>query len=87
MEKNQSKVIKRKFKGTVASANGHKTIVVEVVRTKMHPKYLKRYKVTKRYQVHDEKNQYQSGDVVIFVESRPISKQKRWRVVSSDEKN
>lgn len=86
MEKDQTKIIKRKFKGTVASVKGDKTIVVEVVRTKLHPKYLKRYKVTKRYQVHDEKNQYHVGDVVTFIETRPLSKTKRWRVVGSEEK-
>ena len=82
MTANESKKIHRTFKGTVKSAKGNKTIVVEVLRMKMHPKYHKQYRFSKRYQVHDEKNQYAIGDVVTFVESRPISKTKRWRVLA-----
>jgi small subunit ribosomal protein S17 len=58
-----------------------KTVVVLVDRYKEHPKYKKRYKVSKKYQAHDEKNEYKIGDKVIIQESRPISKEKRWRVV------
>ncbi len=78
----QSK-IQRKFRGTVVSAAPEKTIVVAVERSKIHPRYLKRFKVTKKYQVHDEKNQYKVGDVVTFVETRPLSKHKRWRVIDA----
>lgn len=57
-----------------------KTIVVRVDRTKVHPKYGRRYKVSRRYKVHDEINAYHVGDEVMFVECRPLSKDKRWRV-------
>ncbi len=76
------KTIKRKFTGLVVSNKGDKTIVVEVKRTRLHPKYFKRYTITKKYQVHDEKNEYKIGDSVIFTECRPISKHKCWRVLS-----
>ena len=71
----------REFRGVVVSAAGSKTIVVTVERSKLHPKYLKRFKVTKKYKVHDERNQYRVGDAVRFVETRPLSKDKRWRVL------
>ena len=58
-----------------------KTIVVRVDRTRVHPKYRKRYTVSKRYKVHDERNHFHVGDTVTFVECRPLSKDKRWRVV------
>ena len=77
---------KRTFKGTVVRAAMTKTIAVTVERTKVHPKYGKRYKVTKCYLVHDEKNQYRPGDVVTFVECRPLSKWKRWRVIGLGDK-
>jgi small subunit ribosomal protein S17 len=58
-----------------------KTIVVSVIRVKVHPKYKKRYTVTKKYKVHDERNQYKVDDKVTFIECRPLSKDKRWRVI------
>ena len=58
-----------------------KTIVVRVDRTTMHPKYRKRYTVSRRYLVHDEQNRYHIGDAVIFCETRPLSRRKRWRVL------
>jgi small subunit ribosomal protein S17 len=80
--KPQSKpeVINRQFNGVVVSDKNDKTIVVKVETVKKHPKYQKRYIVSRRYKVHDEKNQYQVGDQVVFVECRPLSKDKRWRV-------
>lgn len=72
---------KRTFRGTVVSDKMTKTIVVRVDRTKVHPKYGRRYKVSERYKVHDETNAYHVGDEVTFVECRPLSKDKRWRVV------
>ena len=58
-----------------------KTIVVRVDRMMTHPKYKKRYTISRRYPVHDEKNEYHVGDAVIFCETRPLSRHKRWRVV------
>jgi small subunit ribosomal protein S17 len=75
------KIIK-KFKGTVVSDKMEKTIVVRVDSLKMHPQLQKRYRVSRKYKVHDEKGQYKTGDVVEFVSCRPLSKDKKWRVVS-----
>jgi len=72
--------IKRQFKGVVVSDKMDKTIVVRVDRIKMHPLYKKRYKVSRKYKVHDEKNQARIGDKVIFEECRPLSRDKRWRL-------
>lgn len=75
--------MKRRFKGVVKSDKMDKTIVVSVESVKIHPKYKKRYASSKSYKVHDEKNQYKEGDKVTFVECRPLSKDKRWRVIYS----
>ncbi len=72
----------RKFSGVVVSDKMTKTIVVMVERVKVHPKYGKRYTVSAKYKVHDEKGQFHVGDKVNFVECRPLSRDKRWRVLS-----
>jgi small subunit ribosomal protein S17 len=72
---------RRRFRGIVISDKMDKTIVVKVERTKEHPKYKKRYKVSKKFKVHDEKNEARVGQRVVFEECRPISKEKRWRLV------
>lgn len=72
----------RKFKGVVVSDKMDKTIVVKVEDTKFHSKYQKRYVSSRKYKVHDEKGQYKAGDIVTFVECRPLSKDKRWRVIN-----
>lgn len=77
----KKEVLRGVFNGTVVSDKMDKTIVVEVTRVKTHPKYKKIYSVDKNYKVHDEKNQYKAGDKVSFVECRPLSKDKRWRVI------
>ncbi len=71
-----------KFKGVVVSDKMDKTIVVAVETLKTHPKYLKQYRSTKRYKVHDAENRHKVGDVVTFQECRPISRDKRHQVVS-----
>lgn len=71
----------RRLVGEVVSDKMQKTIVVKVDRTKIHPKYNKRYAVGKKYKVHDEKNEAKIGNVVEFAECRPFSKDKRWRLV------
>jgi len=81
MTKEVKKVTNRKLTGVVVSDKSEKTIVVAVSNTKLHPKYLKRYTVTKKYKVHDPENKYKIGDEVEFVETRPISKDKKWRVL------
>lgn len=80
--KNKSEIIRRKFNGVVVSDKSDKTIVVKVETVKIHPKYKKRYTVSRKYKVHDEKNQHKTGDIVSFVECRPLSRDKRWRVVA-----
>ncbi len=80
MEQTNKSKTKRNFFGTVVSKAGDKTIVVAVKREKLHPKYLKRYAVTKKYKVHDPQNQYNVGDEINFIECRPLSKDKRWIV-------
>lgn len=74
-------IIRKKFSGVVVSDKGDKTIVVKVESVKIHPKYKKRYTSSRKYKVHDEKNEYKMGDKVSFVSCRPISRDKRWRVV------
>ena len=73
--------IYRKFKGVVISNKMDKTAVVKVERIKVYPVYKKRIKVSKKYKVHDPKNECQIGDLVAFQECRPLSKNKRWRLI------
>ncbi len=72
---------KRKFQGVVLSNKMKKTIVVTVERIKEHKKYHKRYKIRRKFKVHDENNSAKPGDVVSFEECRPFSKEKRWMLV------
>ncbi len=72
---------KKKLKGEVVSDKMQKTVVVEVERIKQHPKYKKRFKVHKKFKAHDEKDEYKVGDKVIIEECRPISKDKKWKVI------
>jgi small subunit ribosomal protein S17 len=66
--------------GRVSSNKMDKTLVVLVESHRNHPLYKKTIKKVKRYKVHDEKNECQIGDTVKIVETRPLSKEKRWRV-------
>lgn len=68
----------RQLKGVVVSDKMVKTIVVAVAQSKMNPKYLKQYKVTKKFKAHDEARQFHVGDRVTITETRPLSKTKRW---------
>lgn len=70
----------RKLKGTVVSDKMEKTVVVSVVRLKKHPIYKRYLKITKRFKAHDESGEYKVGDKVVIEETRPLSKEKRWRV-------
>jgi len=72
---------KRVFQGVVVSDKMKKTLVVRVDRMKIHPKYKKQYQQSRKFKVHDEQGGYKVGDVVRFVETRPLSKDKRWRVI------
>ncbi len=66
--------------GTVVSDKMDKTVTVMVERTIMHSLYQRYMKRTKRFTAHDESNECRSGDRVVIVQSRPLSKRKRWRV-------
>ena len=67
--------------GVVVSNKADKTVTVVVERRFAHRLYVKQVARTKKYHAHDENNEYQEGDVVRIVETRPLSKMKRWRVV------
>jgi small subunit ribosomal protein S17 len=67
--------------GVVVSDKPDKTVVVRVERTFPHPLYRKQVTRTKRYHAHDENNEFQVGDTVRIMETRPLSKTKFWRVV------
>lgn len=71
-------------KGTVVSKSGDKTVVVEVHRYRVHPKYQKQYRISKKYHAHDENNSFQVGDEVMVREGRPMSKLKRWVALPVD---
>ncbi len=73
--------MRNKLKGVVVSDKQEKTVVVRVERLKEHPRYKKRYKVHKRYKAHDEKGEIKEGDNVLIEETKPLSKDKRWRVI------
>ncbi len=71
---------KKKLEGIIVSNKMEKTVVVKVETLKVHPKYRKRYKVSKNYKAHSEKD-LQEGDKVIIQETKPMSKDKRWKVL------
>jgi len=66
--------------GEIVSHKMNKTAVVKVVTRKSHPKYKKRFTVSKKYKAHDENNEYQVGDTVEIERSHPISREKRWKI-------
>ncbi len=73
--------------GTVVSDKMEKTVVVSVLRITRHPLYGKIMRRTKKYKAHDETNQCRMGDKVKIMETRPLSKDKRWRVAEVLEKS
>ena len=73
---------KRVLQGVVVSDKNNKTIVVEVERRYTHPLFKKTVRRTKKYHAHDENNAFKIGDRVEIMESAPISKNKRWMVVT-----
>ena len=74
---------RRVLQGTVVSDKNNKTVIVSVERRIMHPVYKKFIRRSKRFAAHDETNACKIGDVVMIRECRPISKSKRWEVVTS----
>jgi small subunit ribosomal protein S17 len=71
---------KRTLEGRVVSDKMDKTVVVEVDRLYRHTRYKKVVRAVKKYKAHDEENACRVGDLVRIIESRPLSRQKRWRV-------
>ena len=78
---------KRLLSGTVVSSNSNKTIVVKVTRRVKHKLYKKIISRSKKYHAHDENNEFNIGDTVSIIESKPISKLKKWTVISNTGKN
>ncbi len=72
----------RTKKWEVTSAKMDKTAVISVHTYKSDPKYKKKYRVTKKFYAHDEKNECKEGDIVTIKETKPLSKLKRWEVVA-----
>ena len=70
------------LKGVVVSDKMDKTVVVSVSRFVKHPKYGKFYSINKKYKAHDEENKYKNGDKVEIIETKPISKDKYFKVVT-----
>lgn len=75
-----SQVLRTK-RGIVVSDKMDKTVVVSIDRVKAHPLYKKKYTVSKKYKADDRENQYKIGDVVEIVSTRPISKDKKYKVL------
>ena len=80
-DKKENKNKGNTLNGIVSSDKMDKTVVVSVSRFIKHPKYGKYYKINKKYKAHDEENTYKIGDKVEITETRPISKDKRFKVV------
>ena len=77
---------RRRMNGEVTSNKMDKTAVVAVTRLVRHPLYGRFVKKTSKFKVHDENNECQTGDVVKIMETRPLSKDKRWRLVEVTKK-
>jgi len=78
--------MKKKLQGTIVSDKMQKTVVVMVDRIVAHPKYHKRFKVSKRFKAHIESGDFKVGDKVIIEACRPISKDKKFKVLEKIEK-
>ena len=69
------------LKGLVVSNKMQKTVVVETTIQKTHPKYRKTYMISRRLKAHDEEGICKVGDMVVLAPTRPLSKEKRWKVI------
>ena len=74
-------VYPKKLQGVVVSDRMTRTAVVLVTRLQKYPKYKKYYKVSKKFKAHDEHDAYKIGDKVVIQETRPLSKDKRWKII------
>lgn len=77
---------RRRIQGSVVGNKAEKTIIVQVESYKKHPKYKKRVQFRSKYYAHDEENVANVGDIVTIEECRPMSKTKRFKLVSIDKK-
>jgi len=82
----ETRKLRKEKTGVVVSSGMNKSIVVEVERKVKHPKYGKFVKKSSRFMAHDETNECQEGDTVRIAETRPLSKNKCWRLVEIIEK-
>ncbi len=73
---------KQQLRGVVVSDKMDKTVVVKIDIRKRHPKYKKTYTISKKFKAHDAANEYKIGDVVVIESTRPISKDKKFKVIS-----
>ena len=71
----------KKLKGKIVSDKMDKTVIVEVSTLKKHPIYEKRFKTSKRYKAHNPENTHKVGEVVIIEETKPMSRDKRWKIL------
>jgi small subunit ribosomal protein S17 len=77
----EKKMPKRILSGVVTSSNSNKTIIVDVTRRIKHKLYKKIIRRTKKYHAHDENNEFNVGDNVSIIESKPVSKLKKWKAI------
>lgn len=75
---------KRRLQGTIISDKMQKTVVVRVEKIRKHSKLKRRYKIHKKYKANVDSGEFKLGDKVIIEECRPISKEKRWKVVGKE---
>lgn len=80
-EESKKRNLRKQLVGTVSSNKMNKTITVAVERRIKHPIYGKFMKKTNKFTAHDEKNECSEGDTVKIMETRPLSKKKRWRLI------
>ncbi|MBA7523774.1 30S ribosomal protein S17 [subsurface metagenome] len=86
-EKSAEKKSNRKIlTGNVVSDKMQKTVVIKITRRKLHPLYKKYVTKSKKIKAHDERNECSIGDIVRVIESRPLSKDKNWRLLEIVEK-
>lgn len=80
-QQNKKKPQRRTLKGVIVSDKMNKTAVVEVAELKLHPKYRKYYRVSKKFKAHNPDNKFKEGEKVLIEETRPLSKEKRWSII------
>lgn len=81
MPSSKEQIHRKKLQGTIISNKMTGTLVVRVDRLVAHPIYKKRYTISKNYMAHYDQGEFQEGGLVMIEETRPISKNKRWRVI------